>query len=274
VSAGGSGGGGTGGGGSGGAAGDDMCPDDPDKTEPGKCGCGVPDTDSAAAASCIPLQNALVHRYSFEGTANDSVGTSHGTLMGGATITGGKLTLAGAKVGQYLDLPNGLVSQLTSATFEAWVTWTTSAGGMWQRVFDFGSSTMPEGQAGDGAKYLFLSTNVFRACYTSAEPKSEIFGDSGKPFPADTVAHVAVTVNGTSKQMYLYLNGESVAFTALTLSLSAINDVNNWIGRSQYANDDYFGGTISEFRIYDAALTGPQLKASLKMGESSPFVEK
>ncbi len=25
---------------------DDLCPDDPDKTEPGSCGCGIPDTDS------------------------------------------------------------------------------------------------------------------------------------------------------------------------------------------------------------------------------------
>jgi hypothetical protein len=264
----------AGSGGSGGAGGADTCPQDPNKTEPGKCGCGVPDADSALAASCIGLQNALVHRYSFEGNAMDSVGTAHGELMGGATVTGGALNLAGAKVGQYLNLPNGLISSLSNATLEAWVTWTGSAGGMWQRVFDFGSSTMAEGQAGDGNKYLFLSTVSFRACYTSATPRSEIFTDSGVAFPTNAVAHVAVVVNSTAQSMSLYLSGESVGSIPLTLPLSAINDVNNWLGRSQYANDDYFGGTISEFRIYSAALTGAQLKTSFKLGDSSPFVEK
>ena len=237
------------------------------------CGCGILDQDGVTA-SCVGLQNALVHRYSFEGNANDSVGTSHGTLVGGATVTGGSLNLAGAKVGQYLDLPNGLLSSLTNATLEAWVTWTGSAGGMWQRVFDFGSSTMPEGQAGDGNKYLFLSTVNFRACYTSATPRAEIFTDSGVAFPTNAVAHVAVVVNSTTQSLALYLKGESVGSIPLTLPLSAINDVNNWVGRSQYAADDYFGGTISEFRIYNAALTGAQLKTSFAMGDSSPYVEK
>lgn len=31
---------------SGGTEEHDSCPDDPDKTEPGDCGCGVPDTDT------------------------------------------------------------------------------------------------------------------------------------------------------------------------------------------------------------------------------------
>ena len=57
-------------------------------------------------------------------------------------------------------------------------------------------------------------------------------------------------------------------------SISAINDVNNWIGRSQYMGDDYFGGKISEFRIYSAALTGPQLKTSKKMGENTTYLQK
>ncbi len=285
ATAGGSGGGGAGGGGggaggsagaggAGGAGGADMCPDDPNKTEPGKCGCGAADEDSVTGAGCGPLQDSLVHRYSFEGNVMDSVGTQHGTLMGGATVTGGALTLAGAKSGQYLDLPNGIISSLTSATLEAWVTWTGSAGGMWQRVFDFGSSTMPEGQAGDGAKYLFLSTVNFRACYTSATPKAEIFTDSGVAFPTAATAHVAVVVNGTTHNLALYLDGQGVGTTTLNLPLSAINDVNNWLGRSQYAADDYFGGKISEFRIYNAALTGPQLKTSLKMGENTTYLKK
>ena len=54
-------------GGAGSACGD-QCPEDPDKTEPGVCGCGVPDVDTAQVAGCQGLKDALVHRYSFDGT--------------------------------------------------------------------------------------------------------------------------------------------------------------------------------------------------------------
>jgi hypothetical protein len=222
----------------------------------------------------VPLQDSIIHRYSFETDVNDSVGTAHGTLKGGANLSGGALSLAGAKSGQYLDLPNGLISALTNVTIEAYVTWTGAANGDWQRVFDFGSSDMAEGVAGDGSKYLFLSTRTFRACYSSATPKAEIFTDSSTPFPAAAPAQVAVVVSSVAKSLSLYLDGNSVGSTALTLPLSAISDVNNWVGRSQYVNDDYFGGKISELRIYSAALTGPQLKTSKKMGENSTYLKK
>ncbi len=266
--------GGGGSGGTGGSGADDRCPTDPDKTEPGKCGCGAPDEDSVNGASCVPLQQSLIHRYSFEADAKDSVGTAHGTLIGGASISGGALVLAGGKQAQYLDLPNSLISGLTNVTIEAFVTWTGSGYGDWQRIFDFGTSDLGENMQGSGSKYLFLSARTFRACYTSATPKSEVFTDSGVPFPDSTPTQVAVVVNASTKKLELYLEGNGVGTTALDLPLSAIPDVNNWIGRSQYAPDDYFGGKISEFRIYDAALTGPQLKTSKKMGENTTYLKK
>lgn len=272
TSAGGSGGmaGAAGGGGAGGA---DACPTDPDKTAPGTCGCGVPDTDSVKGAGCAPLKEAIIHRYSFDTNANDSIGTKHGTLKNGATIAAKALTLSGGLNGGYLDLPNGLVSALTNATFEAWVTW-AGGGGDWQRIFDFGSSTAAEDQAGNGNKYLFLSARKFRTAYTSATPPAEVVADASGTLPAGTLTQVAVVVNDTENTLNLYLNGDSVGGATLNLPLSAINDVNNWLGRSQFAADEYFAGTISEFRIYDAALTGPQLKTAFKMGQDTTFLEK
>lgn len=260
----------TGGGGAGGSSSNDLCPDDPDKTAPGKCGCGAPDEDSVNGAGCAPLQNSIVHRYSFETDAKDSVGTAHGTLVGGAMVSGGALVLSGD--GQYLNLPNALISSLSSVTIEVYLTWTGDAGNDWQRIFDFGSSDMGEDKAGTGAKYLFLSARKFRGCYTSATPKSEVFVDSSKVLPT-TAAQVALVVDG-GKSLEVFLNGQSTGKTNLTLPLSAISDNNNWIGRSQYAADPYFAGKISEFRIYDAALTGPQLSTSIAMGENTTYLKK
>lgn len=265
--------GGMAGGGIGGATGTDMCPNDPKKMAPGKCGCDVPDEDSIDGVSCVPLQNAIVHRYSFEQDTKDSVGSAHGTLMGGATIGGGALVLEGGSSGQYLNLPNHLINGLTNLTIEAYVTWSGSAGKDWQRIFDFGVTDAGEDKLGDGATYLFLSARAFRACYQGKTPKAEVFVDSNAPLAAEPV-QVAVVVNSTGQKLELYVNGTNRGFTTLDQPLSAIDDVNNWIGRSQYMSDEYFAGKISEFRIYDAALTGPQLMTARLMGENTTYLKK
>src|SRR6266568_9677916 len=66
-----------------------------------------------------------------------SVGTAHGTLLGGGALTGdGKLNLQGAN--GFVDLPNGIISSLSNVTLEAWLAW--NGGAQWQRIFDFGSN--------------------------------------------------------------------------------------------------------------------------------------
>jgi hypothetical protein len=50
-----------------------------------------------------------------------------------------------------------------------------------------------------------------------------------------------------------------------------VDDVNNWLGRSQYSSDPAFGGTIYEFRIYGAALTQVELGASFAAGPRAVF---
>jgi len=50
--------------------------------------------------------------------------------------------------------------------------------------------------------------------------------------------------------------------------LSSIPAANNWLGRSQFAADSEFAGTISEFRIYGTARTASQIQASYTAGEN------
>src|SRR5881628_3912518 len=72
----------------------------------------------ALVLGVLPIQAALIHRYSFAGDATDSVGTAHGTLVGGATVSNGQVVLDG--VDGYVDLPNDLFTNFTSITFETW----------------------------------------------------------------------------------------------------------------------------------------------------------
>ncbi|HEU4577657.1 MAG TPA: hypothetical protein VFS67_05350, partial [Polyangiaceae bacterium] len=93
----------------------------------------------ADRADCDLLRSALVHRYSFDGSGAavlDSAGDAHGSVQDGQLSGTGELALDGDD--QFVDLPNGIVSALQSATFEAWVDW--AGGSRWQRIFDFGDS--------------------------------------------------------------------------------------------------------------------------------------
>lgn len=276
----------------------EQCPNDANKTEPGLCGCGFADTDSdedgaldcqdacpfdaarleAGACGCgapddLPL--CLRHRYSFDGegqTLIDLIGDADGTLVN-TTLTGtGSLAVAGTDTAQYVQLPGGIISALgPSATIEAWVSW-TGVGGNWQRVFDFGASDAGPGVQGNGTSYLFLTpqngaTLTLRTAITNAGVGAEQFVTAGAPMPVPEQVHTAVVVDGPAQALSLYLNGVLLGTQAMGgITLGRLNDVNNYIGRSQWVFDDEFQGVYDEFRIYSAALTRQQIGALVAAG--------
>ena len=276
-------------GGTGGTVATDTCPTDPAKTAPGVCGCGFPDADTATLAGCAGLKSALVHRYDFEGTGTvvtDRVGTAHGSVKGGATLSQvsgkGAVVLAGGSAGSYVDLPNGIVSALTNATLEAWVTW--GGGAAWQRIFDFGDSTnaTPEDNPANGKSYLFLTPStdagtdgVMRAVYslTGGAAAAETRLEASSALPT-VLAQVALVVDSAGGKLMLYVNGASVGEQAFTGQLASINDVNAWLGRSQYNADPEMTGTFHDFRVYKAALTPLQIATSFAGGPDPAFLAK
>ena len=259
----------------------DDCPNDDEKVYPGVCGCGV------AEERCVPLKNALVHRYAFDGkgaVAVDDVGGADGTILN-TELTGiGQLYLDRASdLEQFVDLPNGIISPLSSATFEAWVVWETPPTmpkPFWERIFDFGVSTAGEDLRESGKSYLFLAPGapgttpaMPRTAYRDANSGGEVIVNGEHPFPIDTVFHVADVVDERAQLLRLYLNGVEEMPTTLVEPLSGIDDVNNWLGRSQFGVDTRFGGSFLEFRIYDQALTKAQLADSIALGPSPEFLE-
>lgn len=283
-------------GGEGGAGGEggeppvvDECPNDPAKTSPGVCGCGFPDSNTAKLASCSGLKSALVHRYDFEGTGTvvtDRVGTAHGTVEGGAklSVVGGKgvVVLAGGTTGSYVNLPNKLISVLTSATLEAWVTW--GGGPAWQRIFDFGDSTnaTPEDNPASGKSYLFLTPQTeddeggaMRGVYSLAgnAVAEETRVEASAALP-ETLTHVALVVDAAAGKLILYVNGVKDGEQTFTGKLSSINDVNVWLGRSQFNQDPKMTGTFHDFRVYKSALSALQIATSFAGGADPAFLAK
>jgi hypothetical protein len=212
------------------------------------------------------LGAALVHRYSFDGTgtqATDSVGSAHGTIVDAALDGSGSLELDGATESQYVDLPDGIISVLSGATFESWVTW--QGGGFWQRIFDFGDQTT--GGTLEGDSYVFLSPNGWNTTRAAIKLSGSAEDNvSGAELPQGSVNHLAVVVDPDTQTLSLYWDGTLQASDNFTGALSDINDVNVWLGRSQFEVDAWFSGTFEEFRIYNAALTEAQISTSFEAG--------
>lgn len=284
---------------------EDGCPDQPDKIEPGVCGCDIPEEDRPDVAGCLGLVAALIHRYPFEGTgdvARDTAWLAHGAAAeaypaaDGALINTllsgfGRVNLAGGPDGdpdqgddQYVALPSDLVSNLQSVTVEAWLIW--YGGDVWQRIFDFGNndSDVPGQQGGTGTSYLFLtpaagiSEQPVRVAYKRADFANEVLVNSTRPFPRGVDTHVAVTFDGPTQTLALYLDGaledsleDADAVTGIPVRLDLIDDTYDWIGRSQFRVDAEIHASFAEFRIYAAALTADQIRTSAAAGPDPVF---
>jgi hypothetical protein len=208
--------------------------------------------------SVDPGNEGLVACYKFEGDANDSSGNGiHGTVIGGASFVQGHADKALALDGtdDYIDLPIGsLVSSLGNSTFATWVNW-SGIGGDWQRTFDFGTGEKVN-------MFLAASTwdNYWRFAITisgnTAEDQSNAVGDMPSGWH-----HVAVTMDADNKTHCLYLDGELVAKnTATRYTPSSLGvTTQNWLGRSQFAVDSYFNGSLDDFRIYSRVLSKEEI---------------
>jgi hypothetical protein len=226
-----------------------------------------------------PLTSSLLHRYGFEGDGAriiDSKGAAHGEAVGVALSGNGELLLAGERSAQFAELPNGMISGLSSATIEAWLTW--QGGGAWQRIFDFGNSSAGVGLPGaTGTSYLFLTTQsaddatrnlpgALRAAYSQNGVNDEDICHGPAPFPIGPPTHVALVIEPASERMALYQDGQLLADCFLARPLSAIDDVNDWLGHSNFVADPDLNGSFDELRIYSAALTAAQLADSFAAG--------
>lgn len=234
------------------------------------------------------LGKGPVHRYSFGEAAaadasgktfKDSVGSADGTVQGaGASFSGSRLVLAGGPSGTaaYGDLPNGLVSGMGVAnlgtgelTFEAWFKNTGSQN--WSRVLDVGSSgdageVFGPGGGGTGLDYLAYSAQIGGDVNSRRlEIRNEDPAGGGvvtsdvttKGFNKDT--HVVITWQEATGLVNVYEDGARLGGFTTPTKMSDLNDVNVWLGRSNWNGDNNTQGEFDEVRFYDYVLTPGQV---------------
>lgn len=217
-----------------------------------------------------PPLGSLIHRYSFDGTGSMAVDTisptdGNGTVIGTMLDGSGLVTMDGAS-GEYVDLPNGIISKLTDVTVITWTTWVDGAA--YGRVFDFGIGTHGEGLVMGDAGVSYMAVLPKTGFDNQAKPG--LGGEMKAPgFPTVTLAstedmrnrfgQVAFSFKG-GVSAALYLDGKLLASEPTAITPANIDDRNNWIGQSQYYGNPAYHGSYDEFRIYNVALDGCQLR--------------
>jgi hypothetical protein len=159
---------------------------------------------------------------------------------------------------------------LDEVTLEAWVT--SAFTGFYPRIFDFGSQA--NNIYGWGASYFYLTPSgqdrngqptVAAVVSTNRIIESPYLYIPSQLSPGQET-HFAVTYSPSQNVSKLYTNGVLATSGPAPTSLSLIVDTNNWLGRSQFTDDDYFKGSYNEFRMYRTALSDSEVAASYAAG--------
>ena len=236
----------------------------------------------------------------------DSISAATATVKGNnSTFNGSALTITGATTGNrsanlisgYVDLPNGIISSKTNLTVEIWAT-PISAKNQ-GRLFDFGRTTAttgfgPGSVAGEINEVVGTSPGS-----TTASDELELTFGNGTNYNQQrmearlntanivTVNTALATALGTrchyvftfedgvgaygssGGRMKWYRNGTLAGSGDIAFHLSALEDVNNWLGRSLWTADDNSNASYDELRIYNNALTAAAVSANFSFGPNN-----
>jgi hypothetical protein len=155
----------------------------------------------------------------------------------------------------YAQLPSFTLP--SAFTICGWVKF-VDAFATWARVFDFGSA------AGGGDYAIGLATNsaTGNLCVFGRTGGGAALPDTTLSFSAalNTWYHYAIVLNGTN--LKVYWDGALVAEWTIAKSLAATYTL-NYLGKSNWS-DPYSRKYMSDFRVYDEALSGVDIYHLMK----------
>lgn len=169
-------------------------------------------------------------------------------------ISGGQGLFLDGTSESYVTIPSEALSGLEDYTISAWIK--PDSKDTTQRVFDFGTDTN---------RYMFLTpyyaNGVLRGAITANGYTMEKGINVETDIESGRWTHIVMMQEGDV--MRIYIDG-SLSGEADNIRLDPYEIKHTipycYIGKSMWENDKYFYGTIDEFRIYDRALSGDEVK--------------
>ena len=222
-----------------------------------------------AVSPALANEAALAHQWTFnDGTANDSVGTAHGTLSNGATISEGQLILDG--IDDYVRTST-IDSPISTKTLMVWATLDNliqRSGGLLtiehasidqfdsivygERIpnqWIAGSTRLQRNVPDNGGKPETELSEVFIAIVYHSDNSIEIYRN-GQIYASPYTKGVLQTYNATTTDILLGVRHFHRIGEASTVD----------------GTDAYFAGKINEARLYDTALGWDEIQAIYSAG--------
>ncbi len=212
----------------------------------------------------------VTHRWSFNGSLADSVGSSNATIVdvgaNNVTLSSTQATMTGGarSSSDYIQLGTDLLPNTNTAmTIELWAT--PQSIQTWSRIFDFGSSD---------------TENLFMSWTQGISPNTDKVGwkhgstydwvvNSNQPYTLGTEYHIVMTLtpSGSTTQVSWYsapsgsanLGSMKGTFTTSNTLANFLDSVDN-LGRSSYSADGTANASYNEFRIWVGALDSTTLE--------------
>ena len=217
----------------------------------------------------------LVHRWSFNGDYNDSIGGTAATMIGSAVgfndgNTAVVMSGAGNSTGSLNLGVDMLPTDVPEVTVEMWFTHNGIKN--WARLFDFGQNnqnyfvlTLCQGSDGkDRIEIKKANATLFAT------------DNSMTPYAIGTPYHVSITFRAFSdgateiRWMRRDVTTGAIEHAGSVIvpnwTIGSITSPNCFIGHSQYTGDHDANATYDEFRVWKGILTDAQLTASVLAG--------
>jgi len=196
-----------------------------------------------AVAPAVQAQT-LIHHYTFSaGDVADAIGGADGTLLNGATASGGTLTL-NSGLGSYVQFGSHIVPTSGSYSVALFARQDSAPAGIVELI--------SQGFSGGPGFYIGYAAPNFRI--------TDSWGSTGIAFPTDTTLfhHFALTVDAANSLTSLYVDGvlRGTLGTALTTTTGGTD---TRLGRQFAPFNEFFGGQMRDVRIYTGALNSGQV---------------
>ncbi|WP_370479232.1 LamG-like jellyroll fold domain-containing protein [Tamlana flava] len=196
----------------------------------------------------------LMHSYPFnDGTANDAVGTAHGTIINGEIADG---YYHASNQGDYISLPGGIIeiNKFPSITIEAKVN-AGNGNAAFTMLSYFGNTV---GTFGTDHYYTTLvnggNSSAAISCGNTTNPwdfetrvNSTLLDDGSRYHLVSTLTNDAITwyINGVLAGQRLLANHNSIQFLSNNLA---------YLCKGGYTSDATWIGSIDEFNIYKGVM--------------------
>jgi hypothetical protein len=214
---------------------------------------------TAKADICDEVPTGLVGWWSGDGTADDSCGGNHGTLMNGATFAAGKVGLAFSLDGEndYVAIPYSPSFNLESLTLQAWVKYTRDDRA--ERII-----SRPEGGNSEDGYSYFLLENGYGKLGGGVHGEGTDYTVSvstGIYTFNDDEWHLATFVHDVVKdEITIYVDGY-FSRTYPDSSPGGMEHNLNGINIGSYDGTKwFFQGLIDEVAIWNRALTATEIQ--------------